>query len=143
MTVDDVMDRTSSTQFLKWQKFLDDREWLGKPTRAEHQMAVVAREVFRIALMLGGKGNKLPDMDTFLVKFNTDAPQKEDQPEYLPDGSRWAFKPPPMIPLKDIKGDVGIHVGQPLDAKWQAINDHAKAEWAAFLGPCLIKNKEG
>lgn len=104
-----------ATDFLKWVKVIDDLEW-HTPNYLAYMLAQVCQEIRRIWLSLGGKG-ELPPLEEFLVKF---VERGKSQPVSAPE--------------KFTKG--GIETGDPLDEKWQRVNDAAKARWGVFIhGP--------
>jgi hypothetical protein len=112
-------DEFTSTEFIMANKFLDEEEW-HTHDKNSYQLARVAWEVAKVGMMISG--GKMPPLEEFLVEFKR---REEEKP---PD--------PTSVEGLDFEtggGKPGIEIGEPLDEKWQKVNDEAKAEWAALL----------
>jgi len=140
----ECQEETSSTDFIRWNEFLNREEW-ETHTKDQHQMAMVAYEVHRlthvVASMFVKKGTRLPEIppfEEFLIKFGTKGEPKEEEIKAVIVNPEYAD---PHVPGNFEKGYglSGIEVGQPLDEKWQKVNDRAKATWTAIIPPdCIV-----
>lgn len=122
MPCDELQEAITSTQFIKYVKVLNDRDYF-QHSKTDHQLAQIAFEIYQIKRFLGGKGVPKAEYDDYLVKF-----KGGDNGEQVTDSSVQTEK------TFDNPGCPGIEVGvDPLDEKWKAVNEKAKAIWGAFL----------
>lgn len=150
MSVRKCMRVTSSTEFLRWNAYLDRKEW-HTHDKQDHYLAVIAYEIHRIYAGLAGK-KEMPEFNRFLLEFG------RGEEEVVEATGKTIGPAPKVVPPKagpvmerpEEKGDFdkgggmsGIEVGQPLDDKWQKVNAAAKAKWFAFVPEAARVKSEG
>lgn len=131
----DCQERNSSTEFLRWNEFLDNRDW-HENSKLDHGLARIAYEI-RCAMKMFGDKREIPELDEFIPTF------------VRRDGSTSKKNENVSTISKSIEGgnDFDTGWGQPgielddkpeLDLKWQVINAQAKAEWGMLPGITVI-----
>ncbi len=123
----ECQDSNTSTEFVRWQVYFDLFAWKFT-TKDQAQLAVVASEVRRLTLTLGaifGAKDKLPALKDFFLEIETDKPAEPPPCELEIEEVEWE-RPEPEAELS------GIEIGQPLDEKWEKVNDSINSEFAMF-----------
>lgn len=120
--------RLTYNQFIDWAAYLEVKE--ESRTKQDHYAVAIRHDLHRlISVFCKGFGNTtvpVPDVDDlFLTGASADKFVPPEGYEFDPDDP--------------VKGDFnqgyglpGIEIGQPLDDKWQKVNNEEKRKWEAF-----------
>lgn len=122
--IESCQDANSSTEFLKWNKFLDGEEY-DRNKKADYALARISWEVRSFMRMFGDK-REMPDLEDFIPKFQGSeaAPKaKEEPPRPILEGD-----------FETGGGRPGIEIGEELDHKWKVVAANAKADWSRLAG---------
>lgn len=120
-TLQECMQSNTSTEFVGWCAYFDLYEWEFL-TKDQAQLALIASEVRRLGILVasifGGKGD-LPPLKDFILKRELPEPPPSNVEL---DDAEWE-------PLEE-EDKGGIEIGDPLDEKWQKVNDSINSEFA-------------
>jgi len=136
-TLQECKESNTSTEFVDWKTYFDTHEW-DVVSKDQAQLAVIASEIRGLYLLIlhifGGKG-ELPPLKAFLLTKDVPEPPAAPSPEI--EDAEWGEPEEPD----------GIEIGEPLDDKWQKVNDSINSEFAmmaAFMGQAVqYKPAEG
>lgn len=147
MPVGEVMEETSSTDFIRWNKYLDDKDW-HEHSKSDHQMAQIAFHVHAIGRMLSGNKQKV-EFDDYLVKFKSrDGVESPTKKVYHTEEVREEARPEPelrgatesetrMLQIAKKHGLKVVEVaddGSDLPDHLRVANAKSKALWGSLLG---------
>lgn len=123
----DCMENNSSTDFIKWNKYLDGEEYYRKK-KPDYSLARIAYEIRCFMKMLGDKRALPESLDEFIPQFESEPAEYKLVKVVVEEAKAPDFE--------SGGGKPGIEIGDgaELPPKWQQVNAIAKAQWGNLLG---------